>query len=141
MLDIDITLLVQIINFFLLLFVLNAILYRPLRQIMAERREKTSGLEREIEGLTKNANQKLEDFKAKLQEANLRGNKERESLKNDGLAEEKKMTTSARDEADAYKQKIVAELEQDTAKAKEALQKQISMFGSEIAAKILGRAI
>lgn len=141
MLDIDISLLIQLVNFFVLLFVLNAILYRPLRKIMADRREKVAGLEREIEGLTKNANQKLEDFKAKLKEANLRGNKEREALRNEGLTEEKNVTLKARGVADAYKQQTMSEIEQDVAKVREALGKQISAFGSEIAGKILGRAI
>ncbi|MFH1147288.1 MAG: ATP synthase F0 subunit B [Pseudomonadota bacterium] len=141
MLDIDITLAVQILNFFGLLLVLNAILYRPLRKIMQERSEMMGNLDREIESLKKSANQKLEDLKAKLQDANLKGNKEREGLKNEALAEEKQLTVNAREEAEAYKAKVASEVEQDVSKARTELKGQISVFASEIATKILGRAI
>ncbi len=141
MLDIDITCIVQIVNFLFLLVVMNAILYRPLRKIMAERREKVSGIERDIEGLTKNANQKLEDFKAKLQDAHVRGNKDKETLKSQAAAEEKQVTTKAREDADAYKAQMSAQVAQDVKATREQLKAQVSSFASEIAGKILGRAV
>lgn len=141
MLDIDISLPIQIINFLFLVIVLNAILYRPLRKVMQERREMMGNLDREIENLKKSANQKLEDFKAKLQDANLKGNKEREALKTEALAEEKQLTGKAREDGEAYKSKVASEVEQDIVKARTELKGQVSMFASEIAAKIMGRAI
>lgn len=141
MLDIDISLLVQMANFFILLVIMNMILYRPLRKIMDQRREKISGLEREIEGLIKNANQKLEDFKAKLTDANIRGNKERETLKGTGLAEEKQVTSKARSEAEAYKDGVLSQMGQDVSKARGELKGQVAVFASEITAKILGRGV
>lgn len=141
MLDIDITLLIQIVNFIVLMFVLNAVLYRPLRKIMEQRKEKVSGLEREIEGLIKNADQKLGDFKAKLGEANVQGNKEREALKSAGLAEEKQITSKSRDESEAEKAQVMSQIEQDASKAREELKGQVSGFASDITAKILGRVV
>lgn len=141
MLKIDVTLLVQMANFLVLLVVLNIILYRPLRKIMDQRREKVSGLEHEIDGLLKNANQKLEDFKAKLNEANVRGVKEKETLKNAGLVEDKQVTAAARSEAEEHKSQAMSQIEQDVTKAREELKGQVPGFASGIAGKILGRAI
>ncbi len=141
MLEIDVSLLVQMANFFALLIILNIILYRPLRKVMEQRRGKISGLEREIEGLIKNANQKLEDFKAKLREANVRGNKERETLKSVGLAEEKQITSEVRSESEAHKSQVLSQIEQAASKAREELKGQVSVFASEITAKILGRGV
>lgn len=141
MLDIDITLLIQMANFLALMVILNLILYRPLRKIIAERKEKVSGLEREIEGLIKNASQRLEDFKVKMGGAHERGNKEKEILKNEGLGEEKQIISKTRSEAEASKSQMLSQVEQDADKAKEELKGQVSGFASDIAAKILGRSI
>ncbi|MDI6790064.1 MAG: ATP synthase F0 subunit B [Thermodesulfobacteriota bacterium] len=141
MLDIDITLLIQMANFLALMVILNLILYRPLRKIIAERKEKVSGLEREIEGLIKNASQRLEDFKVKMGGAHERGNKEKEILKNEGLGEEKQIISKTRSEAEASKSHMLSQVEQDADKAKEELKGQVSGFASDIAAKILGRSI
>ncbi|MDD5451445.1 MAG: ATP synthase F0 subunit B [Desulfovibrionales bacterium] len=141
MLDIDITLLIQLANFLALMVILNLILYRPLRKIITERKEKVSGLEREIEGLIKNASQRLEDFKVKMSGAHERGNKEKENLKNEGLGEEKQIISKTRSEAEASKSQMLSQIDQDANKAKEELKGQVSGFASDIAAKILGRSI
>ena len=45
MVNIDGTLFVQIANFIILIFVLNSVLYRPIRKILKEREEKVNGLD------------------------------------------------------------------------------------------------
>ncbi len=45
----DISLVYQMINFLILLFVLNQLLYKPIRKILLERKAKIQGLESGVE--------------------------------------------------------------------------------------------
>ena len=83
--------LIQIINFVFLVLVLNVLLYRPIRKILAQRKEKIGGLELSIETSDRDALEKDEAFAAGIKEARARGFKEKEALKQQATDEEKKI--------------------------------------------------
>ena len=49
---------IQIINFLVILWILNLILYRPIRNILRQRKEKIDGLETSIETYSEDAQEK-----------------------------------------------------------------------------------
>ena len=55
MINLDITLVVQMINFLVLLFVLNKILFRPIRNIIKERNQIVEDFNSDITSLTDQA--------------------------------------------------------------------------------------
>ena len=69
----DISLFVQIANFLIIIWVLNIILYRPIRKILIERKEKITSLEKNVEKLNEDAAGKDEAFLAGIKDARVRG--------------------------------------------------------------------
>ena len=73
MINPDITLIIQMINFLILLFVLNLILFRPIRKIIKERNQIVEDFNNDIASLTDNAQESLGQFEQKIQEARKEG--------------------------------------------------------------------
>ena len=141
MITIDLTMLIQIVNMLLLIVVLNAVLYKPIRSIIEERQKKISGLDEGIDQFKKNAVLRLDEFAQKMKDARIRAKKEYESARNAALAESTEKLAGIRKEVDAQKTGQLAEIEKQFGAARSELQGQISGFASEMAGKVLGRAL
>ena len=141
MITIDLTMLIQIANMLLLIVVLNAVLYKPIRAILEERQKKISGLDEGIDQFKKNAVLRLDEFGQKMKDARIRAKKEYEAARSAALAESTEKLAGIRKEVDAQKTGQLAEIEKQFAAAQAELQGQISGFASEMAGKVLGRAL
>ena len=71
---------IQIANFLFLIFALNLILYRPIRKILSDRREKIKGLESSTENAAKSLQEKERTLAKAIKDARARGLKEKENL-------------------------------------------------------------
>ena len=76
MITIDWTMPIQIINMLLLIVILNAVLYRPIRTILEERQKKLASLGSDVENFNKNAKLRLEEFDQKIKNARAKGKDE-----------------------------------------------------------------
>ena len=141
MITIDLTMLIQIANMLLLIVVLNAVLYKPIRSIIEERQKKITGLDEGIDQFKKNAVLRQDEFGQKMKDARIRAKKEYEAARNAALAESTEKLAGIRKEVDAQKTGQLAEIEKQFAAAQAELQGQISGFASEMAGKVLGRAL
>ena len=65
----DASLLIQIVNFLLTIWVLNVLLYKPIRKILTQRKERINGFELSIETANKDAREKDEAFVTGVKEA------------------------------------------------------------------------
>ena len=97
MIQIDISLVIQIVNFLFLIWVLNVILYRPIRNILIKRDEKVKGLEQGIETCKRDTMEKEEAFADGIKEARAKGLKEKEDLIAEASEEEKGASDKAAD--------------------------------------------
>lgn len=137
----DWTLFVQMGNFILLIFVLNAILYKPIRQILIERKKKIQGYKEGIETLQQDASESEKSFQANISEARQQGVREKEVLKQAGQDEEKQITDEINRKAQAELEAVCAQIAKDAEKARRGLEKEIEVFSGTIVEKILGRAV
>ena len=141
MLSIDGTLVLQIANFLVLLVVMNIILYKPIRGILAKRDEEMASRQKMIDdyqGLVKGNEEAIESG---MVSARKEGYQEKESLKVLGQEEEKGVLQEA---GAAVERKLTAakqEIEAKVTDAREALENEISGFSNELAEKILGRSV
>ncbi|MBF0398955.1 MAG: ATPase, partial [Desulfobacterales bacterium] len=62
MIKIDASLFIQIINFLFLIWVLNLLLYKPIRNILIQRKDKIKNMETSIESSVKDASEKDRSF-------------------------------------------------------------------------------
>ena len=137
----DWTLFVQMGNFILLIFILNLILYKPIRQILIERKKKIQGYKEGIEGLERDASESDQAFQARISEARGQGVQEKEALKQAGQEEEKRVVDEINRKAQGELEAVCAQIAKDAEDARRGLEKEIGVFSGTIAEKILGRAV
>jgi F-type H+-transporting ATPase subunit b len=141
MISVDFTLFIQMANFILLILVLNAILYKPIRKILIERKRKIHGYEEGIETLQRGASESEQSFQAKISEARQQGVQEKEVLKQTGQEEEKRLIDEINQKAQAELEAVRVQIAKDAEDARRGLEKEIGAFSGTIAEKILGRAV
>ena len=137
----DWSVLLQIVNFLFLIWVLNLILYRPIRKILIQRRQKIEGLELSIETSNRDSQEKDAAFAVGIKEARAKGLKEKEALMEEASDAEKQIVADLNKKAQAELVEIHGKIAKDVEKAKESLQKEIAVFANDIGQKILGRAV
>ena len=141
MLKVDYSLLIQIANFLLLLYLLNRILYRPIRRILAERAEQMNTYEGTIADLQQRSAQDAESLEQNMKNARKEGFDRKEGLRGEGLEEEKGMLQKASAAAGERIDEAKAEIGRHVEDVRKTLEKDIGAFSQELAEKILGRSI
>ncbi|HIJ79753.1 MAG: ATP synthase F0 subunit B [Desulfobulbaceae bacterium] len=141
MITIDLTMPLQIVNMLLLIVILNAVLYKPIRGILAERQKKIAGLGEGISNFTKNAELRLGEFEQKLKAARIKAKGEYEAARNEALSASNEKLAAIRKEIDAEKASQLGEIEKQFVAAQTELKGQVDGFATEMAGKILGRAV
>lgn len=139
--DINASLLWQIANFLVLIFVLNVVLYKPIRGILKERAAKFAQLGAEINAGVEGAAAKAKELEDRRAESRRQGAQIREELKNEGRSKERDLIQAATKEMEESVAKVRAEIASEIGKAREELKAQVQTFGVELAQKILGRSI
>jgi F-type H+-transporting ATPase subunit b len=142
MISIDpILLIISIINFLIIIFALNYILYKPIRQILLKRKEMFDGLDQSIKTSLSDAEQKDLAYGAGLKSARAKGLKEKEGFVQSASEEERGII----DEINRKNQKNLAEVQAKIAKdaeaAKASLVEEVDAFAESISRKILGRGV
>ena len=141
MLDINYTLVIQLGNFLLLLFLLNIFLYRPIRRILAQRNEEVNALQKMIEDYQHNSEQNEKGIEENMIQARKEGFGEKENLRGQGQKEEQGILEKANTNVEERMGKAKEEMESKMAAVRKALQDQTAAFSMELAEKILGRSI
>ena len=141
MITIDITVVIQIINILILIVVMNAVLYKPVRTVLAKRKEQLTELTHSIETFKKNAELRKEEISRKLNDARSKAKEEIEKAKSTAQAATAESLVKVRQEATANKTVQLSEIHKQFTDAQQQLSGQIDSFASDMAAKILGRSI
>lgn len=139
MISVDGTVVIQIVNFLLLIWVLNIILYRPIRNILIQRKEKIQGLEQKILTSEQDARDKDDAFAKAIKEARAKGLKVKEGLVQEAVAAEQAMVAEINRKAQAKMAEVQGKIEQDIGAVKASLLEEIDAFAEIIGQKILGR--
>jgi F-type H+-transporting ATPase subunit b len=141
MIDIDWTLYAQIINFLLLVFLLNVVLFRPIRNALKERQAKLLAQETEINLLTDQGRSLEDEIKEELAAARRAGAGARETLKQEGVQAEATLLEEVKRQAELEWATVEKKIKADMAKARKSLQTQTQSFAQLLATKILGREL
>ncbi len=138
MIDLDLTLVVQFINFLIVLVVLNYLLVKPIREIIKTRAESMAKTVEKTEQFTASATDKLKNYEVALAEARAAGTEARLRQKDEGLAEEKKLIEAATRESHDSLAAARKEIEAQSKGAIESLAAQVDDMAAKAVAKILG---
>jgi F-type H+-transporting ATPase subunit b len=141
MITIDITVVIQIINILILIVVMNAVLYKPVRTTLAKRKEKLAELANAIDTFKKNAELRKEEIDRKLNDARSNAKEEIDKAKSAAQTSTAESLAQVRQEAMASKTDQLNEIQKQFTDAQQQLSGQVESFASEMAAKILGRSV
>jgi F-type H+-transporting ATPase subunit b len=141
MITTDITLVIQIVNMIVLMFILNRVLYLPVKKILKERSEKLRGMQDEISTFENNAKLRQEEVDAKMAQASGKAKAALDSARAGAQAAGDAKLAAIKAEADAAKDVKLAALKTDIESAKKSLQEGLDGFANEMASKILGRSL
>ena len=132
---------IQIVNFLLIIWILNLVLYKPIRNILIQRKEKIAGLDENIETMNRDAKEKDDAFASGIKEARSKGLKEKEALLQEGADEEREIIEKINQKAQADLAEMREKIAKDAEDVRTTLQKEIDAFANAIGEKILGRAV
>ncbi len=141
MIDIDWTLYAQIINFLLLVFLLNVVLFRPIRNALRDRQAKLLAQEAEINVLADQGRSLEDEIKEELAAARRAGAGARETLKQEGAQAEATLLEEVKRQVEMEWATVEKKIKADMAKARKSLQTQTQSFAQLLATKILGREL
>jgi F-type H+-transporting ATPase subunit b len=141
MITVDITMPIHILNILFLIVVLNAVLYRPVRRILAERKQKIADLNNEVETFNKNAKLRAEEFDQKFRDTRRKAKAEFDAARNEAQTAGADTVQRIRSEADKAKAAQMSTIAAEIKAADQALKGQVEVFATEMAGKVLGRAL
>lgn len=141
MIDIDLAFVIQLINFLVLLAVLNVLLYKPIRKVLAERQGKIADARSRAEGVDQDVQAKMAEYEARLKEMKSGAADERGVLVKEAQAEEATIIDAARKDASATIAAIKERVAKEAAAARTILQEQAKLLSVDICEKVLGRSL
>ena len=139
MVSVDGSIVLQIANFLLLIWILNMVLYKPIRKILLERKEKMVGMQSDIDGSAQQVQSKEEAYADGVRQARAAGQKEKETMMQAAAEEEKAIIGKINESAQAELKDVKEKITQEMGTVKAALEKEIDAFADAIGQKILGR--
>jgi F-type H+-transporting ATPase subunit b len=138
---IDLAFVFQLINFLLLMLVLNFLLYRPLRRVIAERDGEIAASRKKAAEVDREVQDQVAAYEARMREVKSTVSQERAVLKKEALVEEGAIIEKARAEAAGSLDAIKAKVAQEAADARTILQEQARALSRDICEKVLGRSL
>jgi len=139
--NIDLAFLIQLINFLILIFLLNILLYKPLRKIIAERQGRIAEAKGRSESVEQDLQLKMAEYEARLKAMKSGASDERGALVKEAQAEEAAILEAARKEASDTIATIKARVAKEAADARTILQEQAKLLSVDICEKVLGRSL
>ncbi len=141
MITLDLAFVVQIVNFGLLVLVLNIFLYKPIRGLLAQRRQEIQSARERAVAVDDQVQVKVAEYESRLRDAKAEVGARRADLVKEAQAEEANLLNKARQEAAASISAVRERVAKESAEARALLQKQAEALSGDICEKILGRSL
>ena len=141
MIQIDWSVGAQLVTFLVLVFLLNMVLFRPIREALKKRQARMDAQEADINFMETQGQGLDSETKDKLAAARREGVGARESLKQEGSEAEAALLEEIKREVDQEWSQVEQQIKKDVARARKALQTQTQSFAQLLVSKILGREL
>ncbi|MDD5712708.1 MAG: ATP synthase F0 subunit B [Smithellaceae bacterium] len=141
MVNLDYTVLIQMGNFILLIFLLNILLYKPILSIIDKRRKTLEDSDLEIKNLRETVDRRMAEYEEKLRLAKQEALEQKAEIVKEGADRAKGIIDTVRNELPAIMEQFQAKMGKEVGEAKDILRSQSQKISLEIAEKVLGRSI
>jgi F-type H+-transporting ATPase subunit b len=139
--SLDYSLGIQVINFLLLIFILNVLLYKPILGMIDKRKKQFEESEGEIKRLQESVEQKMAAYEEKLLLAKAAAIEQKNETVRQGAEEAKNIVNAVRDEIPGMLEQFHVRTDGEIAAAKRILTDHSQKLSLEIAEKVLGRSL
>lgn len=129
---------VQLVNFLILIVLLNYILFRPLLRLFKERKEHIDGSLDSAKAMDKEKEALLHQIATKLSETRDKAKTIFEELRKEGLSIQKESMDTVAKQAAEINRKAREDLEAEAKKVRESLRKEVEAFSENIVEKMVG---
>jgi F-type H+-transporting ATPase subunit b len=141
LINLDRSLILQAVNFLLLLFLLSKLLYRPL---LAKMQERTQAIKRSLEeaqAARAEAERQRQEHAQALRAAHAEAQAIRATALREAAEEQRRLVEAGRAEAERLVAGARAELAQDTRRAREALRHEVADLSVQVAERLIRRSL
>jgi F-type H+-transporting ATPase subunit b len=139
LISINETLIVQVVGFLVFLFVINRIMFRPLRNVMSDRDIHIERVKRDIT----QAQKEVDSITSQIQEQETATRKEalalKDDLENTGSQQANEIFESVKKQITADREKVQQEIEVRIAQERKAVEKESQALALNIIDKIINR--
>jgi F-type H+-transporting ATPase subunit b len=130
-----------LVNFLVLVLVLNTFLYKPIRKVLADRAEQIRGAKAKAVEVDQEVQEKVALYEIRLREIKAKAAEERAAMIKEAQAEEAALVGKSRAEATGSLDTIRSRVATEAAAARELLKVQAQALSLEICEKVLGRSL
>jgi F-type H+-transporting ATPase subunit b len=139
--DINSTLWLQLANFLVLIFILNALLYKPILGIMEKRKKQFDGARDEVRGLHEAVEKKMAEYEDAVRKAKQQAMEQKAELVKEGAEEARKIVDAVRGVIPKMMEEFQGKMNREIDEARNILKNQSKRLSLEIAEKVLGRSL
>lgn len=137
----DYTLFIQMVNFLVLLFLLNLILFRPIRKVIKKRNQIMDDFNKDITSMSDKAQESMNQFEQKILKARQEGMARIQSMKDEGEELEAQLIAATNQEVQGKIEEARKKVALEIQGARTQLQEQVQSFSVALTEKILGRSV
>ena len=141
MVDINLTLFIQMANFLVLIVILNYLLYKPILSILDRRKARLDESEDEIKRLNLTVEQKAAEYEEKLRQAKQAALDKKSEILKEAADGAKAIIDEKRGKIPAMLAEFQSRVSQEVEGARQVLKNQSQKISAEIAEKVLGRSL
>jgi F-type H+-transporting ATPase subunit b len=141
LINLDKSLIIQMVNFGLLLFLLAKLLYRPLVGKMEERAQAIQKSLDEAQAARAEAQREREEHAGKIQAAYAEAQAIRAAALKEAAEEQRRLVEAARAEAARLVESARAEMSQDVRRARQELRQEVSELATSIAERLIKKSL
>ncbi len=139
MITVNATLVFQMLQFIILVFILNRLMLRPLLTIMNERMEYTENTKIQTRDIELKINELKEQFISREREARREAAKKKTDIVNAGMARAEDVLQTTREEISSIRVASMQKIEQEMKKARPLVKEQAESLIEIIMEKTIGR--
>ena len=141
MIEVNFTVLIQAFNFFLLLVILNKILYKPILKILDQREQRIEGQQQQAKKIIEDGQVLEEDYNKKLYNAKIEAMNTKNAARNAASEQANGIIDASRKKAEEIINQMQQQMVLELAQAKKELEPELSVMSATIAQQILGRKV
>ena len=141
MIEINLTIVIQILQFLIVVFLLNRLLFRPITEVIDEREGKISSWEENTRKLKETASSRLENYEKQLREARVQAREKQEQLNQELKQQEEENLRVVSEEAAQIVASTQQALAEETERLRLELPHQVTELSQILVEKVLGRRL